>query len=184
MSSSLVDVAFEVCSALARHGFVAVLTGGSAATYYAPDAYQSCDLDFVLTFRGTDGDQALQALGYQRRGDFYVHAASPFPLEFPPGPLAIGEDSVTTWSTVKRGDEVLHILTPTDSCRDRLASYLFWTDLSGLEQALAVHLARPEEVDLHAVREWCRREGHARKFELYEARLASAPRRPGKGSGG
>ncbi len=27
----------------------AALTGGSAATFYAPDAYQSRDLDFVIT---------------------------------------------------------------------------------------------------------------------------------------
>ena len=173
-SSSLADVAFGVCSALARQGFVAVLTGGSAATYYAPEAYQSHDLDFVLTLRGADGERVLEALGYERRGDFYVHDVSPFPLEFPPGPLAIGKDLVTTWSTIERGDEVLHVLTPTDSCRDRLASYLFWNDLSGLEQARAVHLARPEEVDLRTLSDWCAREGHAQKFELYEARWRAA----------
>jgi hypothetical protein len=173
-SSSLPDVAFAVCSALAQRGFVAVLTGGSAATYHAPDAYQSRDLDFVLTFRGTDGARALESLGYQRKGDFYLHAASPFPLEFPPGPLAVGEDLITAWSTVVRGDETLHVLSPTDSCRDRLASYLFWNDLSGLEQALAVHLARPAEVDLKALKAWCRREGQAQKFELYEERWRAA----------
>lgn len=172
-SSSLVDVAFEVCTTLARHGFVAVLTGGSAATYYAPDAYQSRDLDFVLTFRGTDGERALDELGYRRKGDFYVHTVSPFPLEFPPGPLAIGDDLVKTWSTIERGEETLHVLTPTDSCRDRLASYLFWNDLSGLEQALAVHRARSAEVDLEMLRAWCLRERQAQKFELYEARWRS-----------
>jgi hypothetical protein len=169
-SSTLTDVAFAVCTALAEKGFVAVLTGGSAATYYAPEAYQSDDLDFVLTFNGTDGEEALMALGYRRKGDFYVHRSSHFPLEFPPGPLAIGEDLVSKWSTVRRRKEVLHVLTPQDSCRDRLASYLFWNDLSGLEQALAVHLAHPDEVELRDLKAWCRREGQSKKFELYEAR--------------
>jgi hypothetical protein len=35
----LVDVAFEVCTALDVAGYVAVLTGGSAATYYVPSQY-------------------------------------------------------------------------------------------------------------------------------------------------
>lgn len=174
-SSTLPDVAFAVCTALHHAGFVAVLTGGSAATFYAPEAYQSLDIDFVLTFSGKDGEAALTALGFSRKGDFYVHTASRYPLEFPPGPLAIGEDLVTAWRTERRGEQLLHVLSPQDSCRDRLASFLFWNDLSGLEQALHVHRARPAEVDVDALRDWCRREGQVQKFELYEQRL-SLPR--------
>ena len=37
-SSTLVEVAFEVCTALDASGYTAVLTGGSAATFYAPAA--------------------------------------------------------------------------------------------------------------------------------------------------
>lgn len=170
-SSTLADVAFEVCTALTQAGYCVVLTGGSAATYYAPDAYQSDDLDFVVTLRGEAGERALEALGFRRKGDFYKHPDSRYPIEFPPGPLAVGEDLITQWSTVNRGDQVLNVLTPTDSCRDRLASFLFWNDFSGLEQAIAVFHARSAEVDLRVVEDWCRREGHADKFELFAARL-------------
>lgn len=52
-SSSLTDVAFAVCTALHRAGYTSVLTGGSAATFYAPTAYQSKDLDFVITLQRT-----------------------------------------------------------------------------------------------------------------------------------
>lgn len=48
--SSLEDVCFTVCTALAHVGTNAVLAGGSAATYYAPHAYQSRDADFIVTF--------------------------------------------------------------------------------------------------------------------------------------
>src|SRR5690606_901155 len=68
-ASSLTEVAFAVCTALDRAGTKAVLTGGSAATYYAPDAYQSGDLDFVIAFHGADAaEPALLALGYRREG--------------------------------------------------------------------------------------------------------------------
>jgi hypothetical protein len=173
-SSTIVDVAFAVCTALERAKIIAVLTGGSAATYYAPEAYQSRDLDFVITLRGgARGAQALAQLGYQPSGDHYVHPLSPLPLEFPPGPLGVGEDLITSWSTIRRKGEVLHVLTPFDSCRDRLASYLFWNDLSGLEQALAVHRARVGDIDLARLRDWCARERQSKKFELYEARFTN-----------
>lgn len=164
-------MAFSACTALNRAGYTTVLTGGSAATFYAPAAYQSKDIDFVITLWGKAGEEALASVGFKRKGDFYLHAKSPFSLEFPPGPLAIGEDLVTNWSTIKRKRELLHVLSPTDACRDRLASYLFWNDFSGLEQAIAVQRARSKEVDLKSVRAWCRREGHAQKYELFASRL-------------
>ncbi len=170
-TSSLTDLAFVVCTALDRQGFHAVLTGGSAATYYAPEAYQSGDLDFVITLKGTGGEAALAALGFTRKGDFYRHPRSPFLLEFPKGPLAVGDELIHSWSTVRRGDEVLYVLSPTDSCRDRLASFLFWSDFSGLEQAIAVFHARAHEVDLHVIEDWCRREGHSKKFGLFASRV-------------
>lgn len=169
-TSSLVDVAFTVGTALDRVGITAVLTGGSAATFYAPDAYQSRDLDFVITLHGTGGEAVLRGLGYRRDVDCYVHPASPFPLEFPPGPLMVGDDHIARWNTARREvDELVHVLTPTDSCRDRLAAFLFWNDFSGLEQALAVRRAR-SDVDLDQVRDWCVRSGHAPKWELFARR--------------
>ncbi len=173
-ASTLVDVAYAVCTALDRAGITAVLTGGSAATFYAPDAYQSSDIDFVITFTAAagQGEPALRGLGYQRRGDFYVHPAAAFPLEFPPGPLMIGDDLVKAWQTETRRKERLHVLSPTDCCRDRLAAFLYWNDFSGLEQALSVCRARWKGIDLAAVRAWCARERQDEKFDLFEKRLA------------
>ena len=51
-TSTLVDVCFTVCTALSESDITAVLCGGSAATFYAPQAYQSKDADFVITVRG------------------------------------------------------------------------------------------------------------------------------------
>ena len=42
------DIAFEVCSAFHRANISAVLVGGGAAAFYAPEAYETSDLDFVL----------------------------------------------------------------------------------------------------------------------------------------
>src|SRR5262249_44619189 len=139
--STLTDVAFEVCTALDQVGFTAVLTGGGAATYYSAEAYLSQDLDFILTLCGGPGEERLSELGFKRTGDFYVHDKSVFSLDFPRGPLAVGDEIIERWRTIRRSKQILHVLTPTDSCRDRLASFLFWNDLRGLEQALIVYKA-------------------------------------------
>jgi hypothetical protein len=95
-ASSLEDVCFAVCTALHIAGTVAELTGGSAATYYAPAAYQSGDADFIIKFSidATSAADAIRNLGYRETGGSYFHHENLFTLEFPPGPLAIGDDLV------------------------------------------------------------------------------------------
>ena len=72
-SSTLVDVAFAICTALDRAGVRAVLVGGSAATFYA-GAYQSYDIDFVLTSNplGAKTREAVEALGFRLDGSHYT----------------------------------------------------------------------------------------------------------------
>lgn len=171
--STLREVAFEICTALDHIGVRAVLTGGSAATVYAPRAYQSRDLDFIVQFHAQaakPGD-ALKALGYTLHGQTYEHACNPLTLDFPKGPLMVGGDYLPKWSTMRKGRKILHILTPTDCCRDRLAAFLFWKDFSGLEQALAVARTHRTKVNLKAIRDWCLREGEPERFAEFERRL-------------
>ena len=168
-NSSLEDVCFAVCTELAHVGTVAVLTGGSAATYYAPEAYQSQDADFVITF-SSDAERAavtLRDLGYRELGGTYKHDRNMFTLEFPPGPLAIGNDLVRSYDTNRRGAEFLHVLSRTDSVRDRLASFYFFGDRSAL--AAAIGVAESGRINLSAIKRWSQREGEAARFsEFYE----------------
>ena len=173
-SSALPDVAFAVCTILKENEITGVLTGGSAATFYAPDFYQSRDLDFVITIATARGRKqagaALIGLGYRLAGQTYVHASNPFTVEFPPGPLAIGDDLVVKWNTVRRRSEILHVLTPTDCVRDRLLwFYLQPTDRSSLQAAVGV--AKRKDVDIRAIAKWSRREGFVKRFHEFEAAL-------------
>jgi hypothetical protein len=61
---------------------------------------------------------------------------------------------VTAWATVRRDGQVLHVITATDSVRDRFMHYFAWNDYSGLSQAVAVAKAQSDVVDLHAFRAW------------------------------
>ncbi len=169
---TLREVAFAVCTAFDHHGIVAVLSGGGAATIYAPNDYQSRDIDWVTEWRGHGGQQVLNKLGYVLQGQQYVHTSNPFTLDFPPGPLMVGDDEIQKWDTLFEGSQLLHVISPTDSVRDRLAAYLHWNDVPSLEVALAV--ARHQPIDLPLVEEWCRREGRPDRFEVFRRRLGKS----------
>jgi hypothetical protein len=57
------------------------------------------------------------------------------------------------------------MLSPTDSCRDRLAAYYHWNDRQSLEVAVAI--ARRNPVDLAVIGEWSTAEGFPERFEEF-----------------
>lgn len=119
-----------VGDALRRAGIRAVLTRGACAHLYSGGVYQSLDADFVLTAPCSldDLDRALALLGFRRVRDRYVHRGVPFFVEFPSGPLGIGEDFRIrpVWRT-RRSARTL-TLSATDARRDRLAAFFHWSD--------------------------------------------------------
>lgn len=172
--SSLIDGAFAVCTALDAAGFTAVLCGGSAATYYAPNAYMSADDDFVLTVElpRREISAILAPLGFRENGRIYVHDDVVWTVDFPRGPLAIGRDILTSWTTERRDDELLHVISATDSVRDRFMHYFAWNDYSGLAQAVAVAKAQPDRVDLAAFRAWA--DAELAETPVYDRRRVEA----------
>ena len=183
--SPLADVAVAVGDALRRAGIRAVLTGGACASLYSGGVYQSLDADFVLA-ESTDVedlDRALATLGFRRRRDRYVHATVSFFVEFPSGPLGIGEDFHIrpVWRS-RRAARTL-ALSATDACRDRLAAFYHWNDRQSL--AAAVAIAARNRVAFGKVRRWSQVEGHLEGYaaflvELRRNRAAARPqtRRP------
>jgi hypothetical protein len=69
--------------------------------------------------------------------------------------------------------DLLHIISPTDCCRDRLAGFLFWRDRGSLDQAVAVAGTQKTKVDLGAIRRWCEAERHAEAYRELELALAA-----------
>lgn len=175
-TTSLTETAFVVGTALENAGVEAVLSGGGAATVYAPDVNQSQDLDFILGFWSSLGlpDKCIRGLGFVPKNGIYEHADTRFTLEFPKGPLSIGDEVVTTWNTLREGDMVLNILSPTDSVRDRLLWFFSYNryDFSALEQALGIALR--QEIDLPRIKAWAIAEGATERFGIFEARYLAS----------
>ncbi len=145
--STLREVAAAVAAALEDAGIRAVLTGGGIAAIHTGGDYKSDDLDFILQSSPTRKqlDEALGTLGFQRAGDHYDHPATHFFVEFPRGPLSIGRDLAIHPIEVRVGARKVLALSPTDSCRDRLAAFYHWNDRQSLD--VAVLIALRERVD-------------------------------------
>lgn len=100
----------------------------------------------------------------------YTHRLSPFSVDFPAGPLAVGDELIATWDTLREGEHLLHILSPTDCVRDRLAWFFYGRDHSALEQAVAV--ARQGRVDMAVIKDWAEREGQKVRLHQFLSRLS------------
>jgi hypothetical protein len=155
------DIAFEVCSAFERAKVLAVLVGGGAAAYYAPRAYETRDLDFVLHLElfGTPKASILGELGFvpTRSAGTYGHPEIPYTLEILGGPLGVGAEILTEWETHRKGDLVLHVISPMNSVKDRLAHAIHFHDPNAARQAAEV--AKLHAIDLAAIKAWCESEG-------------------------
>jgi hypothetical protein len=180
-NSSLEDICFEVAAALASFSIRGVLTGGSAATVYSPDIYTSMDADFVLANspRRDHLREALASIGFVPSGTLgmFEHPRTLYTADFPKGPLAVGGDYIYDTATLQRGDVLLHILTPTDCVRDRLAHFYYWNDYTALTAAVGVARSHRENVDIAKLRGWTERESgsgrddHRPKFAQFLGRL-------------
>ena len=171
--SSIAQVASVVGQALRKAGIEAVLTGGACAAIYSDGAYISHDLDFIVRRGGTRAslDAALSSVGFERDHDRYVSRATPFFVEFPRGPLSIGDDMNIKPVHLKIGRTTIPALSPTDSCRDRLAAFYHWSDRQSLKSA--VDIAVRQRVNMTAIRKWSEREGAADRFEEFRAHVVA-----------
>ena len=173
-------VAAAIALALQRAGLRAVLSGGGCASIYTRGLYQSVDLDFILQGPGTQKqlDEAMASVGFERRRSQYFHAQARFYVEFPPGPLGIGDDYRIEPVEIRSGVARLLLLSPTDSCRDRLAGFFHWNDRQGLE--VAVRIAARQEVDLELIRRWSEHERAVPRFQVFLEELERFRRRSGR----
>ena len=81
-----------------------------------------------------------------------AHNQNQYTLEFPRGPLAIGNELVTSWESLRREGQILHLLSRTDSVRDRLLWFYVHNDRSALSAAVGV--AESSVIDADEIRRW------------------------------
>jgi hypothetical protein len=159
-----------VCENLKKHGIEVVLTGGSVVSIYSHNEYRSFDLDFIIQGLSKKVDQAMIELGFeQEKGRPFSHPDTEFTVEFPAGPLMVGEQPVKEIDELKTSKGKLRLLPPTECVMDRLSAYIHFKDPQALEQAVMVAKAQP--LKLEKVKKWALREGAQDEYQEFEERL-------------
>ena len=160
---------------LEGEGIHSVLVGGAVVAIYTSGLYRSGDLDMVPDDWGRDRlAEALAKIGFiASKSRYYQHpeCAHLF-LEFPRGPVEIGEQYPVVPDEITVEGRTLRILSPTDSVKDRLAGYIHWKTRTYLDQALLICEQQKKRVKLNEIREWCIKEGGTEAFEELKARLS------------
>jgi len=166
---SLEELAACVCAALERHGVQVVLSGGAVVSIYSNNEFESYDLDFIMIGLASKVDGAMHELGFSKEGRHWTHPDTDYWVEFPSGPVQVGDAIITEFAERQTPFGTLRLLKPADCIMDRLASYYHWNDPQGLDQAVLV--ARRQRVDLGTIEKWSRREGAEEKWRLFLERL-------------
>jgi hypothetical protein len=158
-SMSQVELAAYIQDSLQKQGIQVVLSGGSAVSFYSSNKYVSKDLDLINTnfARRSKIKFVMEELGFNEQGRYFSHPETTFFVEFPDGPLSVGEEPVKEISEFELSTGTLKILSSTDCVKDRLCAFYFWNDLQGLEQAVLV--ANSQKVNLKEIKRWSKVEG-------------------------
>ena len=90
------ELAAFVCSHLKNNGIDVVLSGDACVFIYSLNRYQSFDLDFIenITTSRKMLKEVLQEIGFIEEHRYFKSPETKFFLEFPPGPLSIGDEPV------------------------------------------------------------------------------------------
>lgn len=156
---------------LSDNGFDAVLVGGAVVSIYTEGAYESGDLDFIIQNISKDKlPKVMEKIGFLKKGKNYINPkCKHLFVEFPSGPLGIGEDyNIKPQESLVEGT-VIKILSPTDCIKDRLASYIHWQAEECLDQAVLV--AKAHKFNRSAVKKWCEGEKSPETFRKFQKKF-------------
>ncbi|MFC1498286.1 hypothetical protein ACFLS1_07445 [Verrucomicrobiota bacterium] len=158
------ELAGLVSSEFQKNGINVVLSGGSCVSIYCEEKYVSMDLDFVnAAFTKRDRIRnVMKTLGFHEENRYFRHPDADLLVEFPPGPLGVGEEPVRQIDELETNAGVLRIISPTDCVKDRLTWYYHDGDTECLRQAILV--AEHNTIDFEEIERWSKVEGKSDEF--------------------
>jgi hypothetical protein len=168
---SVEELGALVCETLSAAGITVTLTGGSCVAIWSEGRYVSKDLDFIEEGPVTRQQvkAALAGIGFTEKKRYFEHADTEFLVEFPAGPLMVGDERVEKPMERQTAAGVLRLLSPTDCVKDRLAAFFHWNDQQALEQAVMV--AHAQAVNMNDIRRWAGNEGMSEHFTVFTEKL-------------
>ena len=167
-NTPITELTALIAEHLQSHGIEVVLVGGLAVEIYTDNLYLTKDIDMVNTNYSAPKaiHRAMAELGFHKRGRVYENDTTDITVEFPPGPLSVGDQLIkeTTQQTV--ANKSVPILTVRDVVKDRLAAYIHWQDRQSLIQAATILIKHQRDpVEFKA---FCEHEGTSADYGLFQ----------------
>lgn len=160
------EFAAAVVGQLKKHNISCVLVGGACVSIYTDEKHASHDLDFISPYSHEAIAKALAELGFQKEGRYFTHPQTKLYVEFPSGPIAIGNQlPVKPEGQMKVKNTIVTMFSPTQCVMDRLAAWFHWNDRRSLIHALWVCEKHP--VSLDKIKRWASKEDEGEKFEQF-----------------
>ena len=167
-SLSRKEFAAVVVSQLEKHDISCVLVGGACVSIYTEEKHASHDLDFISPYSHDAITAALAEIGFKKDGRYFVHSDTDLYVEFPTGPVAIGNEiPVKPEGQIKVKNTLIKMYSPTQCVMDRLAAWFHWNDRRSLIHALWVCEKHP--INIAKVKKWAKQEDEIEKFEQFLA---------------
>lgn len=165
------ELAAFIQGALQTEGITVVLSGGSAVSFYSDNKYVSKDLDLINTgfAKRSKINSVMESIWFVEKGRYFINPNTKYFVEFPDGPLSVGEEPVKEVNEFELATGILRVLSPTDCVKDRLCAFYFWNDQQGLAQAVLV--AKDQNVDLQEIKRWSKAENKEKEFEVFKKNL-------------
>ena len=165
------EVAAYVQSHLQEKGITVILSGGATVSVYTLNKYVSADVDLVnVNFADRKKIKAaMEEIGFHEEDRHFTHPHSNHIVEFPPGPLAVGDEMVKDINKIKLATGILRLISPTDCVKDRLSWYYHLNDRQCLYQAIQV--AQKHDIDLNEIQRWSEGEGKLNEFKKIKKEL-------------
>jgi hypothetical protein len=172
--TSIVDLAVILAMHLQHRDVEVVLVGGLAVEIYTENLYLTKDIDMVNTNYKKPSylNDVMGELGFHKRGRVYINETTDITVEFPPGPLAVGNNLITATAVAKTKRGEIPILHVRDVVIDRLAAFIHWKDRQSLVQSVGVMLKH--NLEPKDFREFVGAEGDSYHYDLLELLFAQA----------
>lgn len=160
------EFAAIVVHQLEKHGLSCTLVGGACVSIYTNEKHASRDLDFISPHAHKDIEMALAEIGFKKQNRYFKHDDSELYVEFPSGPVAIGNQIPTKpEGKLKVRNTTISLYSPTQCVMDRLAAFFHWNDRRSLIHALWVCEKQP--VNISKIKKWAEKEHSKEKLEEF-----------------
>ena len=169
-STKVLEITSLVVGELNACGLEAIMVGGAVVSIYSDNEYKSKDIDLISMDDHKKITAVMESLGFKSTGREFFHPDFEHSVEFPSGPLGIGDDvPVKPEGSLVFNKVKIKVLSPSQCVMDRLAWFYFSNDRQCLDQALMV--ASKQEISLLKIKNWSKKEGELEKFEIFLKKL-------------